>query len=38
MPAHRLVQRAQEVLIELLFGILVELVVLLEESLLGTHL
>ena len=35
---HGLVQCAQEVLIELLFGVLVELVVLLEESLLGTDL
>jgi len=35
---HRLVQRRQEVRIKLLFGLLVELVVLLKQCLLGAYL
>ena len=38
MPSHRLVKRAQEVLVELLLCIPVQLVVLLEEGLLRANL
>ena len=38
MPAHRLVKRAQEVLVELLLRVLVQLVILLEQCLLRTDL
>ena len=38
MPSHGLIQSAQEVLVELLFGVLVKLVVLLQQGLLGPHL
>ena len=38
VPAHRLVKRAQEVLVELLLSVLVQLVVLLEQGLLRTDL
>jgi len=38
VPTHRLVQSAQEVRIELLLRILIQLVVLLEERLLGPDL
>ena len=38
MPAHRLIKRAQEVLVELLLRVLVQLVVLLQKCLLRTDL
>ena len=38
MPTHRLVKRAQEVLVELLLRVLVQLVVLLEQCLLRADL
>ena len=38
MPTHRLVKRAQEVLVELLLRVLVQLVILLEQCLLRTDL
>ena len=37
VATHRLIQCRQEVLVELLFGFLVQLVVLLKESLLGAQ-